>query len=255
MPENFVNYAPTPDYSAYLKKTADEQKDAENLVQLAEEVADNYAEYLKGYFKDIYLEGHFKDIGYSYEPDEKSKKMRQEIEADLGFDKPYYTPVNDCAVWRALIWMALDREQWRMIVDYWQDNPDLNPNAMRGMYSESMPHNNAPAAMLCVRHKAYQLVLLEPPCRPEVALQIGAGTVSDEVVGKFHHMCRERSAIANQKGWPPYRWPVLALIYGVVYYHDECQWGTNELELSQRDANARIFVQTLNEHNGYYVPL
>ena len=196
MPELFVNYAPTPDYGSYLKKTADEQEDGGKIVALAENVADHYAEYLKRYFKDI---------GYSYEPDEKSKKMRREIEADLGFDKPYYTPVNDCAVWRALVWMALEREQWRMIVDYWQDSPDLNPNAMRSMYGESMPHNNAPVAMLCVRHKAYQLVLLKPPCRPEVALQIGDGTVSDEVVGKFHHMCQERSAIANENGWPPYR--------------------------------------------------
>lgn len=245
MPELFVNFAPTPDYGSYLKKTADEQEDGGKIVALAENVVAAYAEYLERYFKDI---------GYSYEPDEKSKKMRREIEADLGFDKPY-TPVNNCGVWRALVWMALEREQWRMIVDYWQDSPDLNPNAMRSMYGESMPDNNAPVAMLCVRHKAYQLVLLKPPCRPEVALQIGEGTVSDEVVGKFHHMCQERSAIANENGWPPYRWPVLALIYGVVYYHDECQWGTNELELSPRDANARIFVQTLNEHNGYYVPL
>ena len=42
MPENFVNYAPTPDYSAYLKKTADEQKDAEEdrrTKQLEQKVA------------------------------------------------------------------------------------------------------------------------------------------------------------------------------------------------------------------------
>ena len=245
MPELFVNYAPTPDYSSYLKKTADEQEDAEKIVQLAEDVADRYAEYLGRYFKDI---------GYSYKPDKKSEKMRREIEADLGFDKPY-TPVNDCGVWRALVWMALEREQWRMIIDYWQYSPHLNPNAMRGMCGESMPHNNAPVAMLCVRHKAYQLVLMEPPSRPEVDLQIGAGTISDEAVATFDTMCHNRSAAADKNGWPPYSRPALALIYGVVYYYDQCQWGSGEMGLSPRDANARIFVQTLNKRNGYYVPL
>ena len=163
--------------------------------------------------------------------------------------------MNTFVVWRALVWMELGREQWRMIVDFWKDSQDLNPCAMSSI-GASMPPNNAPVAMLCHRwHKACELMLLQPPHRPEVDLQIGEGILSDKTVAKFDAMVKSRCAMANREGWPPYRRPALALIYGVPYYYDSCQWSSAEKGLSPRDANARIFVQTLGEHAGHYVPL
>lgn len=241
--ELFADYAPTPGYAARLKATAAQQATAPQLVALAEQVCAAYSDYLD----------RSTDFS-SYQPDEESEAMRQELRRDLGFDKPY-TPVNDCGVWRALVWLELGQEQWRMMVDFWQGSQDLNPNAMNGMFGGRMPHNNAPVAMLCIRHKGYDLVLLQPPCRPEVDLQIGEGILSDETVATFNSMVESRCVAADKNGWPPYRRPALALIYGVPYYYDRCQWSSGEMDLSPRDANARIFVQTLCEHAGHYVLL
>jgi len=238
----FDDYAPTPVYAARLKATAAQQATAPQLVALAEQVCAAYSNYLD----------RCTDFS-SYQLGEESEAMRQELRKALGFDKPY-TPVNDCGVWRALVWLELGQEQWCMIVDFWQGSQDLNPNAMKGMFGR-MPHNNAPVAMLCRRHKPLSLVLLQPPCRPEVDLQIGEGILSNETVVTFNSMVESRCAAADKNGWPPYQQPALALIYGVPYYYDSCQWSSGEMNLSPRDANARIFVQTLGEHAGHYVLL
>lgn len=235
----FTDQAPTAEFSAELAALS-AGMDAAQLVELAQSVADTYV---------LQMDPSVPPL------DEESAAYRAEMRTFCGFDKPY-TPDNDPCVWRALTWLGLSHEQWAAMAHHWKDGT-LNPCAMAPPFACS--DSTAPIVMIRGRRTG-ELTVVRPVSRPELTIQIGNGVLGGETLAAFHAMVADRQASSRQHGGPPYWQPPLALVHGVPYYRDDCQWSCadmREVEMrSERSLNTRIWLQFLGpDHNGYYVPM
>ena len=256
----FDNYAPTASYSEMLHVMANACCDAEALIALAERVTDTYDRYVEEMgAQGVTLSPWIESMEVDNEGDNAGNAMPETLGP--------YRAENTVHVWQALVWMALSREQWSKIVEYWKGSGFLNPNAMRGMWMDcGDQQHDVPVAMISAVGKGastvyeHELVMLEEPCCDRVHLQVGAGMISVDAVQQYDAMMEERRAYEQEHGWVvAFKPRYLAFIYGVAYVQDQIQWSNGELqeidELSRRQAKQRIYVQTFDNKHGYYVPL
>ena len=236
----FEHNAPTAEFSAELAALS-AGMNAPQLVELAESVADMYA-----------LQMDPLPPLPPLPPDEKYASFRTQLHKDCGLDKPY-TPDNDFGIWRALVWMGISDEQWAAIALHWKDG-SLNPHAMHPPFIDRLD-TTAPIVMIIAHRKRNELTVVHPPCRPELAIQIGGGVLSDEKLAAFHAMVADK----REGGGPPYYTPPLALVHGVPYYRDDCQWSSGDMRevqmRSERELHTRIWLQFIGDRSGYYVPM
>ena len=252
----FDNYEPTATYASVLHEMAKAYHDADSLIAFAEHVVKTYEVYLD----DISAASFPTTMEVDDEGQHSGKSVRENVREMLGLDGPYKAE-NSVNMWRALVWMSLDRAQWTKVVNHWKGSDSLNPNAMRGLWMDrDFQQYDVPVAMICYHNGAKMLVMQDKPCHPSVDVQVGTGMISQDALENYNKRTGERLAYCEENGIPhPYRRQSIAFIDGVAFVSDTCQWGSGELqelgELEAEQATWRIYVQTFDEHHGYYVPL